>query len=191
MGKVFREENFMNKREMLNVFGKKVRITSQLLGCKECLMKTKCNPQMHHVCVRVCKAGVAAGYMKRYNESELADICIKGHPSRGGEIIRLLEMLGGRLHLDYKGCDENSYYYINHDNIISSCSFPSITYTIENINKIIPYKVGDEVLYKGRKCCIKTMKLDGWTIYYGVEDECGNRIFNISQYNLQPYRKEI
>ena len=174
----------------LDAIGKKVRITPLLLGCKECLMKTKCNQQMHDVCVRVCKAGVAVGYRKRCDENRLADFCIKGHPSRGGEIIRFLEMIGGRHREDfkYKGRDENSCYYIDDDNFIRSRGINPIIFTIEGINKRFPYKVGDEVLYKGRKCCVKTMRLDGWTMYYGVEDECGNRIFNISQYSLQQYR---
>lgn len=182
----------MNIREILiKLFGKKVRITPRLLGCKKCLMKTRCNPQMHDVCVRVCKAGVVAGYKKKRDEIQLADFCIKGHPSRGGEVIRFLEMIGGRQREDfkYKGCDENSCYYIDDDNFIKSRGIAPVFYTIGYINKNFPYKVGDEVLYKGRKCCIKTMRFNGFgSMYYGVEDECGNRIFNISGYSLQPYR---
>lgn len=77
-------------------------------------------------------------------------IAIQGHPTRGKEVIQILESLGG---IDMEGLagTHKSFYYINHRNKISdtrkSC-LPSTCkyYTLEAFEKEFPFKIGDKVI---------------------------------------------
>ena len=79
-------------------------------------------------------------------------LAIKGHAERGKEVIKLLEMLGGKN----PNCDGNclsAYYYIDNgiikvDRIVSN----HYLYTLEQFEQQYPYKLGEKVLYlNGRK----------------------------------------
>lgn len=84
----------------------------------------------------------------------MAQLAIKGHKTRGNEVIALLEMLGGKNGslILYDGRDTDSFYRITDDSCIVSSRFcPNKkgvkyqTYTLEVFEKEFPYKVGDEV----------------------------------------------
>lgn len=84
----------------------------------------------------------------------MAELAIKGHKTRGKEVIALLEMLGGKNEslIPYDGRDTDSFYRITDDSCVVSSRFcPSKkgvkyqTYTLEVFEKEFPYKVGDEV----------------------------------------------
>lgn len=49
-------------------------------------------------------------------------VYIKGSPSRGNEVIKLLEDLGGSNTLDLHGNRSNGYYYINPEGMIDVTS---------------------------------------------------------------------
>ena len=85
----------------------------------------------------------------------MAELAIKGHKTRGEEVIALLEMLGGKNEslIPYDGRETDSFYRITDDGYIVSSRFcPNKkgakyqTYTLEEFEKEFPYKVGDEVV---------------------------------------------
>lgn len=79
----------------------------------------------------------------------MAHLAIKGHATRGKEVINLLEMLGANR-LGYKDTFVGFYYYIKCGAICSSGEYPtySTIFTLEEFLEKYPYKVGDEVEYK-------------------------------------------
>jgi hypothetical protein len=91
----------------------------------------------------------------------MAQLAIKGHPTRGKEVIQLLEMLGGVNAFGFEGTEVNHYYYIddNKNQIHHHCldiDFPNeIAYTIEKFLEKFPYKVGDEVIAYAEGCLTK------------------------------------
>ena len=85
----------------------------------------------------------------------MAQLAIKGHKTRGKEVIALLEMLGGKNEslIPYDGRETDSSYRITDDSCIVSSRFcPNKkgvkyqTYTLEVFETEFPYKVGDEVV---------------------------------------------
>ena len=78
-------------------------------------------------------------------------LAIKGHPTRGNEVIELFKMMGG-WECGYCGCGTGLYYYISQfGNIEASCK-PSkfdtyIVYTLEEFWEKYPFKVGDVIKF--------------------------------------------
>lgn len=76
-------------------------------------------------------------------------IAIQGHPTRGKEVIQILESLGGIKDGLYKGNNPDCYYEL-HDNTIWCVNTKSINfkyYTLEEFEKEFPFKIGDEVIF--------------------------------------------
>lgn len=79
----------------------------------------------------------------------MVKIAIQGHPTRGNDIIQILEDLGGKNKQGQCGDDCCSYYYIGHDNIIykTYTKWPDFKYyTLEEFEKEFPFKIGDKVI---------------------------------------------
>ena len=75
-------------------------------------------------------------------------ITIKGHPTRGKEVIQILENLGGRNISNHKGNDNYAYYISKIDNRIykTSLLFSEYKhYTLEEFEREFPFKIGDKV----------------------------------------------
>lgn len=82
----------------------------------------------------------------------MANLAIKGHATRGKEVIEILEMLGGRNVRNY-ACDLTDYAYsINGQGIIDwyipHSNSPLVIYTLEEFLEKFPYKAGDKVSSK-------------------------------------------
>lgn len=78
----------------------------------------------------------------------MAKLAIKGHPTRGKEVIEILEMLGGKNKAYLNGTDTNLVYYICSENYIDTLYAVSnayIVFTLEEFLEKYPYKVGDRV----------------------------------------------
>ena len=76
-------------------------------------------------------------------------ITIKGHPTRGQEVIQILENLGGRNISNHNGKDNYAYYISSIDRRIykTSLLFSEYKhYTLEEFEKEFPFKVGDRVV---------------------------------------------
>ena len=74
-------------------------------------------------------------------------IAIQGHPTRGKEVIRILESLGGINDGLHEGNNPDCYYEL-HGNIIWCVSTKGINFkycTLEEFEKEFPFKVGDKV----------------------------------------------
>ena len=123
---------------------------------------------------------VTADELKLYKETNMSKkLAIKGHPTRGKEVIELLEMLGGKNCYNLNGLfSENAYYFIGgpHNNEILGGEYmfgneKIYWFTLEEFLKKYPYKVGDKVVYTkyGDNCddypvIIESMKWTGTTI---------------------------
>ena len=85
-------------------------------------------------------------------------LAIKGHPTRGKEVLNLLKSLGGeeRAHTQWSYEYKENLYYINKDGEIDY-GFGQNTlyqtthkiYTLEEFEELYPFKVGDKVQYTG------------------------------------------
>jgi hypothetical protein len=74
-------------------------------------------------------------------------IAIKGHPTRGNEVLEILEMLGGKNISNIKG-NYTYLYYIGDNNFISltdSYRNDFIIFTLEEFLEKYPFKVGEKV----------------------------------------------
>lgn len=78
----------------------------------------------------------------------MAELAIKGHATRGKEVIQLLVMLGAKS--QYTGTFKGFYYWIEDGQVTSSDMPPEnyIIFSIEEFLEKYPYKVGDKVEYK-------------------------------------------
>ena len=79
-------------------------------------------------------------------------LAIKGHPERGKEVIKLLEMMEGK-NPNCAGNCSSAYYHIDNGLIKVDCIVSNhYLYTLEQFEQMYPYKVGEKVLYlNGRK----------------------------------------
>ena len=126
----------------------------------------------------------------------MASLAIKGHKTRGKEVIEILEILGGKNKYQVTAIRENYVYFVDRDTI----SFLKINqllpeqfivFTLEEFLKKYPYKVGDKV-----KCWI-----NGYCSISTIEDMQWDKITNEIKYkildyfystmNIQPYKEEI
>ena len=110
------------------------------------------------------------------------ELAIKGHSTRGKEVIELLEMMGGKNIHKHDGKANAYSYFIFGPTIL--CDMFSITenddfkiFTLEEFLEKYPFKVGDKVVYTkfGDNCddypvTIESMKWTGTTIEYTFND---------------------
>ena len=76
-------------------------------------------------------------------------LAIKGHPTRGNEIIKILEMFGGK-NTTLEGFDIHGFYYIDTYNNFMRLGHAIycnpkdfVIFTLEEFLEKYPYKVGD------------------------------------------------
>lgn len=116
-------------------------------------------------------------------------LAIKGHATRGKEVIELLEMLGGRNFSKLSGHSWGCMYHIDqNDNISIDTGFTHKTFSLDGFLAKFPYKVGDKVIFKGHIEIINRMRWDGETIKYGFFTTRG--IGEARVEDLQPYKEQ-
>ena len=131
----------------------------------------------------------------------MTQLAIKGHPTRGNEIITLLKMLGGETDKVVSGNNNKSYYFINKENKIhydlTLDKNNYIIFTLKQFEKEFPYKIGDNVKnarindFIGK---ITNVRWDGneKQIIYIVEwDDATKSTLPYFAKDLQPYKEEI
>ena len=126
----------------------------------------------------------------------MAQLVIRGHPTRGNEVIEILEMLGGSNPHTYSAdCDSLCFYIGKGANIIyyywvsNCCGDEDIfVFTLEEFLERFPYKIGDKVSSKYLKN-YKIKKME-W-------EDINNRVIYklqgmgwYSANELQPYKEE-
>ena len=128
----------------------------------------------------------------------MAKLAIKGHPTRGKEVIEILEMLGGNneYHINITEC--SLLYTIREgDNAIIGVypnSNISQIFTLEEFLEKYPYKVGDKVSSK----CLKNFKIEKmeWKdtknrVVYKLEEMGWYRADELQPYKAEEMKKEI
>lgn len=128
----------------------------------------------------------------------MAQLAIKGHATRGKEVIEILEMLGGKNLYNYcADCDSLCFYIGKGTNIIyyddanTWCEDEEIVFTLEEFLEKIPYKVGDKVLAFGNKWTIVDAVWD-WSIeevVYIIKSETSGYTTTKLSNQLQPYKE--
>ena len=102
-------------------------------------------------------------------------LAIKGHSTRGKEVIELLEMLGGSNVHKHMGINDETFYYIN-DTTGIDCDqtlWNNNRYTIFTLEEFLekyPFKVGDRVRIPEYESEVRIdiMYWDGYEIQYEV-----------------------
>lgn len=133
----------------------------------------------------------------------MANLAIKGHPTRGNEIIEILRMLGGKNINHLEGDDETLFYIINssyHNEIdcLDVISYDYKVFTLERFFEKYPYKVGDKVLFNNKCFFIRKMYWENNQVLYQLSDENyeeGNSspdtlIFDVNVAKLQAYKEQ-
>ena len=124
-------------------------------------------------------------------------LAIKGHPTRGSEVIEILEMLGGKNRWTASGGLPNLYYFISNECILYSSQIEKdvVIFTLEEFLEKYPYKIGDKAVYIDDNDIVVISEIE-WDnivgdIFYNVkridEDDC----FLCPPELLKPYKEEI
>lgn len=118
-------------------------------------------------------------------------LVLKGHSTRGTEVIDLLETLGANR-LGYKDTFVGFYYYIECGAICSSdeCPIDAKVFTLEEFLEKFPYKVGDKVTLDKFPCEIKGMSWEYDDIIYYVKGADFSKGVYSKDKDLQPYKEE-
>ena len=121
-------------------------------------------------------------------------IAIQGHPTRGKEVIQILESLGGKnTHkLHGKGKDCVYYYHIDSCGVIAFSSKYDLCnhkfYTLEEFEKEFPFKIGDKVIdYEGDTAVITGSAYIEEKIGYSLQYENGRG--TATPRMLKPYKE--
>ena len=86
----------------------------------------------------------------------MTNLAIKGHPTRGKEVIEILEMLGGFNKHNYCADSDSLCFYVDNENNVIYYDWVKcyededilIIFTLEEFLEKFPYKVGDKVSSK-------------------------------------------
>lgn len=126
-------------------------------------------------------------------------LAIKGHETRGKEIIEILQMLGGKKTI-YSGKDIFHIYSLNVSGEITSelyrkdCSLTSLTYdvfTLEEFLEKFSYKIGDKVSLDNKLRLITWMCWECNKIYYMVQGIDDMFTKKVTADELKPYKEEV
>ena len=108
----------------------------------------------------------------------MAQLAFMGHPTRGSEVIALLEMLGGNNANNCYGKYCDRVYYINKNGYINQDFISHIEqdtkfflFTLEEFEEKFPYKVGDKVIYNNEVYIITKMVWQCDYICYKLNDK--------------------
>ena len=105
----------------------------------------------------------------------MAQLAIKGHPTRSREIVELIEMLGGKSSIDFKCDNPNKFYYVLDGYLCWDYIGPEeinnfTIYTLEDFLEKYPFKVGDFISIPEYESEVRIceMQWDGFEIQYKV-----------------------
>lgn len=120
----------------------------------------------------------------------MAQLAIRGHATRGKEVIEILEMLGGENEYKLNGCNIECAYY-KKNGVIYNTSPVFLNniklLTLENFLEKFPYKVGDKVhniIHNENQTITDLVWEEGEVLY-----QTNNNEYVYVNY-LQPYKEE-
>ena len=133
----------------------------------------------------------------------MATLAIKGHATRGKEVIDIFKMLDGQNYSHvFLGGTEYNYYYIGNYSTISCIPKENIDnsfvkFTLEEFIEKFPYKVGDKVkTSSSNDNCVGTIISMRWddeyneVIYTVKFDDLINSVLSYRVQGLQPYKEQ-
>lgn len=132
----------------------------------------------------------------------MAQLAIRGHEKRGKEVIKILEMLGGKKTIELSGNATTALYSIFNDRLIDYFNESRYNkneteiFTLEEFLEKFPHKVGDEVKNARINDFIGRIINARWDdnekqIIYTVEwDDASKSTLNYYARGLQPYKEE-
>lgn len=133
----------------------------------------------------------------------MANLAIRGHATRGNEVIKIFEMLGGINYHKYTCKSTSEVYSINQYGNIDVCVPGSnsyfILFTLEGFLEKYPYKVNDKVQYKNDTSyntmyIIERMNWINNHIEYEIRPlhdyNCTGLVI-VCVDDLQPYKEEV
>ena len=125
----------------------------------------------------------------------MANLAIKGHATRGKEVIEILEMLGASGSI-LEGTAAHSAYFINDAGTINFTHVNGLpenyrTFTLEEFLEKFPYKVGDKVILvrKNKEAIIDKITWCCDTVTYWLKYD-GFIEGNWRAEQLQPYKEQ-
>lgn len=126
------------------------------------------------------------------------ELGIIGHTTRGDEVIKILEMLGGK-NCCYRltGYNDKYFYYISYEYKYISNSYIGPDeikgykiFSLEDFLEKFPYKVGDKVTLDNKLCSIIWMCWECNNIYYQVQGEDLMFTKKVIANELKPYKEK-
>lgn len=129
----------------------------------------------------------------------MTELAIRGHATRGKEIIELLEMLGGKNKYNVDAIRDYCIYFVE-NGIISTLKLNQVLpnqftiFTLEEFLEKYPYRVGDKVIIKegdGRYYIIKNINWHSNLIRYDAFwPGQTSYLYNYHAEKLQPYKEQ-
>ena len=123
----------------------------------------------------------------------MANLAIRGHETRGKEVIEILEMLGGKNTHNYGG-ERDIWYVLTYNTIeMTTYLFEEKGFSLEKFLERYPYKVGDRVRVPEYESEVRIdgMKWDGFEIQYSVFTDETEWYYagELNEYN-EPHKEE-
>ena len=123
----------------------------------------------------------------------MSQLAIKGHPTRGSEVIALLEMLGGINEQECDGTNSCLWYSIDELNeiIFFTHTFNPNNhefFTLEEFLEKYPYKIGDKIVIKKYKQIFEILSVRWCTERNIIMYQTSNGWYSVDK--LQPYKEE-
>ena len=123
----------------------------------------------------------------------MATLAIKGHVTRGKEVIEILEMLGGKNEFDVEGCTHNPYSIDSEGVIVMNrtiCDCGFNIFTLEKFLEKYPYKIGDKVKIIDYEYSLEVVGLrwNNDAVEYEVYTTDYGYWFKVEE--LQPYKEQ-
>lgn len=118
-------------------------------------------------------------------------IAIQGHPTRGKEVIQILESLGGRNMYNFNGLATFKYYIdsFNKINIAAYLTSDWKIYSLEEFEKEFPFKIGDTVIDgEGNEGAIIDLVIVNDKLVYSIKYNYNQ--FDIASPNLLKLKKK-
>ena len=130
----------------------------------------------------------------------MSNFAIKGHSTRGKEIIEILQMFGGNNKYNITYTEDNLLYCLRYKDNVIIATYPNSSIktvlSIEEFLEKFPYKVGDKVQRSGATSCgsiyvIEYMKWNDNQVEYVICDlYWKNCKCTVMSKDLQPYKEE-
>ena len=121
-------------------------------------------------------------------------LAIKGHPTRGKEVIELLEKLGGNNDQGYIGTNtwKDEYYFLDNGYIRAYDWCDGIKFTLEEFWEKYPFKIGDKVYTKSNaEGTIIDIFWDGIEVLYQLSSANVNALGYFHRNELKSYKEEV